>query len=214
MQRVCRTPTPLTPLLFAFQAVLVLAGFGGVWLSVRGQHPYTEHISGWAIAVVVAVAIINVGATAWVNGRAGASGSDPAQRRWQAWKVIMVAAWITAYATTAPHYHAGVSHPVWGLYPVSGLLATAVVAFALSLAFPDRPAAEAKGNDDHGRPDEQGDDVGDHQRHDPGRRPVSDPQQEPDEQDREIAHRYLAGRVLAQHATDLQQWCEAHQHRP
>jgi hypothetical protein len=122
MQRVCRTPTPLTPLLFAFQAVLVLAGFGGVWLSVRGQHPYTEHISGWAIAVAVAVAIINVGATAWVNGRAGASGSDPAQRRWQAWKVIMVAAWIIAYATTAPHYHAGVSHPVWGLYPVSGPL--------------------------------------------------------------------------------------------
>jgi hypothetical protein len=29
MQQVCRTPTPLIPLLFAFQAVLVLAGFGG-----------------------------------------------------------------------------------------------------------------------------------------------------------------------------------------
>jgi len=109
MQQARRTPTPLTPLLFAFQAVLVLAGFGGVWLSVRSQHPYTGHISGWAIAVVVAVAIINVGATAWVNGRAGASGSDPA-------------AWIIGYAATAPHYHAGVSHPVWGLYPVSAPL--------------------------------------------------------------------------------------------
>jgi hypothetical protein len=117
-----RTPTPLIPLLFGFQAVLVLAGLGGVWLSVRGQHPYTEHISGWAIAVVVVVAIVNVGATAWVNGRAGARASDPAQRRWRAWKVIMVAAWIIGYATTAPHYHAGVSHPVWGLYPVSATL--------------------------------------------------------------------------------------------
>jgi hypothetical protein len=144
MQQVCRTPTPLTPLLFAFQAVLVLAGFGGVWLSVRGQHPYTEHISGWAIAVVVAVAIINVGATAWVNGRAGASGSDPAQRRWQAWKVIMVAAWIIGYATTAPHYHAGVSHPVWGLYPVSApLLIIAAAAAATAAALQYWPLASA-----------------------------------------------------------------------
>ena len=135
MQQVCRTPTPLTPLLFAFQAVLVLAGFGGVWLSVRGQHPYTEHISGWAITVVVAVAIINVGATAWVNGRAGASGSDPAQRRWQAWKVIMVAAWIIGYATTAPHYHAGVSHPVWGMYPVGAPLLIAAAAAAAALQY-------------------------------------------------------------------------------
>jgi hypothetical protein len=144
MQQVRRAPTPLTPLLFAFQAVLVLAGFGGVWLSVRGQRPYTEHISGSAIAVVVAVAIINVSATAWVTGRAGASGSDPAQRRWQAWKVIMVVAWIIGYAATAPHYHAGVSHPVWGLYPVSApLLIIALAAAAVAAVLRYWPMASA-----------------------------------------------------------------------
>jgi hypothetical protein len=144
MQQVRRAPTPLTPLLFAFQAVLVLAGFGGVWLSVRGQRPYTEHISGSAIAVVVAVAIINVSATAWVTGRAGASGSDPAQRRWLAWKVIMVVAWIIGYAATAPHYHAGVSHPVWGLYPVSApLLIIALAAAAVAAVLRYWPMASA-----------------------------------------------------------------------
>jgi hypothetical protein len=112
----------LTPLLYAFQAILVLAGFGGVWLSVRGQLPYTDHISGWAIALVAAIAVVNISATVWVNGRTGATASDPAQRRWQAWKVIMVIAWLIGYTVTAPHYQAGLSHPVWGLYPASGPL--------------------------------------------------------------------------------------------
>ena len=144
MQQVCRRPTPLLPLLFAFQAVLVLAGFGGVWLSVRGQHPYTEHLGGWAIAVVVAVAIINVSATGWVNGRVRAGGSDPAQRRWRAWKIIMVAAWIIGYAITAPHYHAGVGHPVWGLYPASApLLIIALAAAAIAAALRYWPLASA-----------------------------------------------------------------------
>jgi len=144
MQQVRRAPTPLTPLLFAFQAVLVLAGFGGVWLSVRGQHPYTEHLGGWAIAVVVAVAIINVSATGWVNGRVRAGVSDPAQRRWRAWKIIMVAAWIIGYAITAPHYHAGVGHPVWGLYPASApLLIIALAAAAIAAALRYWPLASA-----------------------------------------------------------------------
>ena len=62
-QQARRTPTLLTPLLHAFQAILVLAGFGGVWLSVRGQHLYTGHISGWAIALVAAIALVNISAT-------------------------------------------------------------------------------------------------------------------------------------------------------
>ena len=31
----------------------MLVVFGGFWLSVRGQRPYTGDISGWAIAVAV-----------------------------------------------------------------------------------------------------------------------------------------------------------------
>jgi hypothetical protein len=134
----------LIPLLYAFQAVLVLAGFGGVWLSVRGQHPYAGHISGWAIALVAAIAVVNISATVWVNGRAAATARDLAQRRWQAWKVIMVIAWLIGYTITAPHYHAGMSHPVWGLYPASGpLLIIAGASAAVTAALRYWPLASA-----------------------------------------------------------------------
>jgi hypothetical protein len=126
--------TPLPPPLFTFRAVIALVVFGGFWLSVRGQHPYTGHISSWAIAIAVVLVAINLSWTAWVIGRAGAEVSGPAQRKWQAWTAIMAAAWIIGYAVTAPLYHAGVSHPVWGLYAASappliiGLAGAAVAA--------------------------------------------------------------------------------------
>ncbi len=141
-QRARRAFTPLTPLLFTFRAVAVLVVFGGVWLSVRGQHPYTADISGWAIAVAVVVVIINIGLSAWVIGRAGAGVSGPAQRKWQAWTAIMVAAWIIGYAVTAPLYHARVSHPVWGLYPASApLLIIGLASAVVGTAFRYWPLA-------------------------------------------------------------------------
>ena len=120
----------------------MLVVFGGLWLSVRGQHPYTGHISGWAIAVAVVLVVINIGWTAWAIGRAGAGVSGPAQRKWQAWTGIMVAAWIIGYAITAPLYHAGVSHPVWGLYPASApLLIIGLAGAAVAAAFRYWPLA-------------------------------------------------------------------------
>jgi hypothetical protein len=86
--------TPLTPLLFTFRAVVALVVFGGLWLSVRGQHSYTGHISGWAIAVAVVLVAINIGWTAWAIGHAGTAIRGPAQRKWQAWTAIMTVAWV------------------------------------------------------------------------------------------------------------------------
>ena len=136
--------TPLSPLLFAFRAVAVLVVFGGCWLSVHGQHPYTGHVSGWAIAAAVVLVVVNIGWTAWVIGRASTGISGPAQRKWQAWKGIMVAAGIIGYANTAPLYHAGFSHPVWGLYPASApLLIIGLAAAAAAAAFRYWPLAGA-----------------------------------------------------------------------
>ncbi|HUB42353.1 MAG TPA: hypothetical protein VMA72_26170 [Streptosporangiaceae bacterium] len=141
-QQARRAFTPLTPPLFSFRAVVVLVVFGGFWLSVRGQHPYTGHINGWAIAVAVVLVAINIGWTARVIGRAGTGVSGPAQRKWGAWKGIMVAAWIIGYAVTAPLYHAAVSHPVWGLYPASApLLIIGLAAAVVAAAFRYWPLA-------------------------------------------------------------------------
>jgi LPXTG-motif cell wall-anchored protein len=125
-----------------FRAVVALVVFGGIWVSVRGQHPYTGHISGWAVAVAVVLVAINIGWTAWAIGRAGTGVSGPAQRKWEAWVGISVAAWIIGYAVTAPLYHAAVSHPVWGLYPASApLLIIGLAAAAAAAAFGYWPLA-------------------------------------------------------------------------
>jgi hypothetical protein len=137
-----RAFTPLSPLLFTFRAVVLLVVFGGFWLSVRGQHPYTGHINGWAVAVAVVLLAVNIGWTARVVGRAGVGVSGPAQRKWQAWTCFMVAAWIIGYATTAPLYRTGASHPVWGLYPASApLLIIGLASAAVAAVFRYWPLA-------------------------------------------------------------------------
>jgi hypothetical protein len=116
-----RQLAPGTPALFVFRGVVGLVAFGGLWLSVRGQDPYTGP-SGWAIAVAFALAAINIGWSARAIKRAGAGVSGPAQRAKRAWLSVMLVAWVAAYAVAAPLYHAGASHPVWELYPASAPL--------------------------------------------------------------------------------------------
>jgi len=141
-QQARRAFTPLTPPLLTFRAVVLLVVFGGFWLSVRGQHPYTGHLSGWAVAPAVVLVAVNVGWTAWLIGRAGTGVSGPAQRKWQAWIGIMTAAWIIGYAIAAPLYHARVSHPAWGLYPASApLLIVGLAGAAVAVAFRYWPLA-------------------------------------------------------------------------
>jgi hypothetical protein len=112
---------PLPPLLWVYRACFVLVAFGGFWLSVRGQQPYSGP-SGWSLPVAFVLIAINVIWSALAVKRAGAGVSGPAQRKRRAWIGVMLAAWIVAYAVTAPLYHAGASHPVWGLYPASAPL--------------------------------------------------------------------------------------------
>jgi hypothetical protein len=131
-----RTFTLLTPLLWALRALVWLVVLGGFWLSVRGQHPYTGHIGGRAIAIAVVLAAVNIAVTAVVIGRAGAGVSGPAQRKWHAWFGVMLAVWIISYAVTAPLYHSGASYPGWGLYPASApLLIIGLVGGGITAAF-------------------------------------------------------------------------------
>jgi len=85
---------------------------------------------------------------------------------------------------------------------------------ATATAQSPQPTAEPQGNDHHGPSGEQGDRVRDHESDHPGRGAVGDPQDESDEQDREIADRHLSRGPLTQHAADLQHWGDAHQYGP
>ena len=129
-----RTFTPGTPALFVFRAVLALVVGGGFWPSVRGQDPYTGP-TGPALPIAFALVAINIGWSVWGLRRAGAGVSGPAQRKRQTGIVVMLAAWVVAYAVTAAVDHAGPSNPVWGLYPASApLLIVGLVAAVIAVA--------------------------------------------------------------------------------
>jgi len=120
-QRARRQFTPGPPLLWVFRSVVVLVGLGACWLSVRGQRPYTGP-TGPALAVLFALVAANIGLSTWTIKHAAAGVSGPAQRAWRIWAGVMLVVLIGSYAFMAPAYHAGASHPQWGLYPASGPL--------------------------------------------------------------------------------------------
>jgi hypothetical protein len=140
-QQARRSFWPLPPLLWLYRAVFVLVAFGGFWLSVRGQHPYSGP-RGWALPVAFVLVAINIVWSTLAIKRAAAGVSGPTQRKRQAWLGVMLGVWVAAYAVTAPLYHAGTSHPVWGLYPASApLMIIGLVGAVTAAAWRDRPLA-------------------------------------------------------------------------
>lgn len=136
-----RTFAHPSPLLWAFRAVLVLVVFGGCWLSVRGQDPYSGP-TGEVLPVAFALVAINIGWSAWWIRRASAGVSGPAERKRRAWIGIMLAVLVAAYAVTTPLFHAGASHPIWGLYQASApMLVVGLVGAAIAAALRYWPIA-------------------------------------------------------------------------
>jgi hypothetical protein len=119
----------------------VLVAFGGFWLSVRGQHPYSGP-SGPALPVAFVLVAINISWSAVLVRRAAAGVSGPAQRSKRVWIGVMAATFVAAYAITAPLYHAGAAHAIWGLYPASApMLIVGLVGAATAAARHDWPMA-------------------------------------------------------------------------
>jgi hypothetical protein len=116
-----RTFTPGTSALWVFRAVLALVAFGGFWLSVRDQAPYSGP-SGASLLVAFALVAVNIGWSALALRRAGAGVSGPAHRKSQAWIGVMLVVLVGANAVAAPLYSADANHPAWGLYPASAPL--------------------------------------------------------------------------------------------
>jgi hypothetical protein len=138
-----RAFTPGTPALFAFRAVLVLVVFGGFWLSVRGQDPYSGP-TGAVLPVTFALVAVNVGWTALAVRRAGAGVSGPHQRARLTGISAMVVVLVAAYAFSGPLFHGRASYPLWGLYQASApMLIVGLVGTVAAAARRDRAAAGA-----------------------------------------------------------------------
>jgi hypothetical protein len=97
------------PVLNVIQAITMLVGFGAIWQSVRGQHPY-QGPSWAAIAITYALVALVIGTAAKLMREASAGVSGPAEDRSKMMLTIQAAAWAVPYVTLAILADSGVSH--------------------------------------------------------------------------------------------------------
>jgi len=107
---------PSPPWLLVTRAVLVLAALGGIWLSVRGQHPY-RGLTAADIPILIAFVVVNFIATVAVRRHATA-GVGGRTRFSQAEIIVLVLAWVATAAAMAGLAVAGVK---FATYPTSVL---------------------------------------------------------------------------------------------
>ena len=111
-----------SPLLSLIQAAALLGAYGAVWLSVRGQNPYSGP-SGTALAELygfVAVAAVAVSLDGR-RARAGVSGRSSRQAWMQA--IPFTAAYLAVYVLMGALLFDGFSHGiVYGIVPAAGPL--------------------------------------------------------------------------------------------
>jgi uncharacterized membrane protein (DUF485 family) len=132
---------PNPPLLNVFRAFVVLAAFGSLWLSVRGQHPCTGP-SGWAIAIAYVLVAVVIGWSAPALKRSGAGVTGPAQRARNIGIGVLLVGWTLVYVFQAVLYKAGAPHDiVYGLYPATAAC-TRPPRRSSSSAWPARPTRQ------------------------------------------------------------------------
>jgi hypothetical protein len=128
-QQARRQIEPYPPWLLVIRAVIALAIYGAIWLSVRGQHPY-NYPTAAIVPVVAVLVIVNFVATVTVAKRATIGVSGRSRLR-PAEITVMAAVWIGVFAVMWALAGAGVSHSiVYGIYPATVPLMAAGLAWA------------------------------------------------------------------------------------
>jgi hypothetical protein len=111
--------------------VAVLAGFGAMWISVLGQHPY-QGPALWALGVYILliVPMIVVMGTQMKRAMDGVSG--PAQRQTRVGMALVGATLIASYVFGGALHRWGVSDAIGnGIYPAAGPIAFTAMAAAI-----------------------------------------------------------------------------------
>jgi len=112
-----RKLVPNPPWVLVTRGVLVLAACSAVWLSVRGQNPYTGPTNA-DIPILIAFIVLNSALAVGFRRRAGAGVSGPSRLR-PAEIAIATLAWIAAAALLVALAAAGLSYR---LYPTVVLI--------------------------------------------------------------------------------------------
>ncbi len=133
-QRAQRQLTVRNPVLFATWGLMYLLGYGSLWLSVRGQHPYQGPTPTALLALTIVVAAA-LAVTVVIVGRAvsGVGGSSANQRR--VYALSAAAAYAGLFTLEAALDHAGASRGVLGVYGAAAPLLLTGLIYAASSAF-------------------------------------------------------------------------------
>jgi hypothetical protein len=113
-----------SPWLSLLAAGVVLAGFGSVWLSVRGQHPYKGPTTA-SLVVLYALVLIRIGSVLYAHRRASAGVTGRSVRLRRAEAAGLVVALAAVYVLMAALAHDGALHAATGW--VYGVTATLIV---------------------------------------------------------------------------------------
>jgi hypothetical protein len=137
-QQARRRFQPNPPMLNVFRAFVVLVAFGGLWLSVLGQHPYTGP-KPWAIGVCYGLVAIVIAWSTRTLRRSGAGVSGPAQRSRNIGMAVLLVGWVLVYVWEAAFYKTG-AHIIYGIYPATApFLIVGLAAAAWAAGRDDRP---------------------------------------------------------------------------
>jgi hypothetical protein len=116
-QQARRKFQPNPPMLNVFRAFVVLVAFGGLWLSVLGQHPYAGP-KPWAIAITYGLVGIVIAWSTRALRRSGAGVSGPAQRARNIGMGVLLSGWVLVYVFEGAFYKTGDSI-IYGVYPAT-----------------------------------------------------------------------------------------------
>ncbi len=110
------------PLLMLLAAVLVLLCYGELWLSVRGQQPYSGP-SGTALVVLYAILFVWIAVVAIVVGRATSGVSGRSSRQKRAAGITFATIYVLVYVFDGALNVAGAGPAiVYGIYPAAAPL--------------------------------------------------------------------------------------------
>jgi hypothetical protein len=110
------------PLVSALMATVVFAGYLALWLSVRGQHPYTGP-SGAAIVAVYSAVVVCIAVSAKILRRATAGVGGRSRRQMKAEGLAVVAAYVASATFQGALHHDGAARwIVYGVWPAAAPL--------------------------------------------------------------------------------------------
>lgn len=121
------------PVLFVAWGLALLAGYGALWLSVRGQHPFVGPTAP-AIVTLVALSLVATIVTVWVVDRASSGVGGPSVLQRGSFVLALAAGGAALAIFKLAVSHAGADRPVVALIGAAAPLLVAGLVFVASCA--------------------------------------------------------------------------------